>query len=282
MLRQAAAPVCQIVASMASTRGNEGVFTDAESRRSRKTTVGRDARARGRQDAAAVKGEPAEPERQRAEDLQYDGLLPHGHRVTPRRVLVVPRPDGPRRSERGDAARQVYHPSSGEIEETAAEREALVPIRGQPPTLVPGDVRHDRVDEGRQQARQQEVGDHVAPLGDRARDDRRRRRRETQPEEPLRLPPKARLPNRRGIDIAKAGRAKDAVGARISKAVVAVRDGVAHDPPARRRDGDVDVHDIFELGSGISLVWSFAQEPTSSMAKPCCMEKTPTCAKIDQ
>mmetsp|Transcript_1718 Transcript_1718/g.4919 ORF Transcript_1718/g.4919 Transcript_1718/m.4919 type:complete len:212 (-) Transcript_1718:159-794(-) len=138
----------------------------------------------------------------------------------------------------------MYDPSSGEIEKPTAEREPLVPVRGQPPTLVPGDVRHDRVHEGRQQARQQEVGDHVAPLGDRARDDRRGRRRETQPEEPLRLPPKARLPNRRGVDVAKAGRAEDAVGARISKAVVAVRDGVAHDPPARRADGDV--HDVFK------------------------------------
>mmetsp|Transcript_11780 Transcript_11780/g.30845 ORF Transcript_11780/g.30845 Transcript_11780/m.30845 type:complete len:206 (+) Transcript_11780:748-1365(+) len=204
--------------------------------------MGRDARARGRQDAAAVKCEPAEPEGQRAEDLQNYGLLPHGHRVTPRRVLVVPRADGPCRSERGDAARQVYDASAREIEEPTAEREALVPVRGQPPALVPGDVRHDGVDEGRQQARQQEVGDHVAPLGDRARDDRRRRRREGQPEEPLRLPPEARLPDRRGVDIAKAGRAKDAVDARISKAVVAVRDGVAHDPPAHR--ADANVHDI--------------------------------------
>ena len=113
----------------------------------------------GRERAAAVEAEPAEPEQPRAEEREGDVV-----RQDRLAAVVLAGAEHERGDERRDAGVDVHHRAAGEVEHAAAHE----------PAAAPDPVRHRRVDQQGPERDEGDVGPEPHPLDHGAGDQRGR------------------------------------------------------------------------------------------------------------
>mmetsp|Transcript_15676 Transcript_15676/g.51018 ORF Transcript_15676/g.51018 Transcript_15676/m.51018 type:complete len:279 (-) Transcript_15676:92-928(-) len=132
-----------------------------------------------------VEAVPADPEEERAQDHQGHGVAVDGLRV--RAEAAEARPEDRRADARGRAADHVDDAAAREVDDADLEpgRLALGHEGREEAVAAPDPVDDHGVDEAREDRAVARVRAHGAPLRDGAGDDRRRRRREGELEEPV-------------------------------------------------------------------------------------------------
>mmetsp|Transcript_2208 Transcript_2208/g.4803 ORF Transcript_2208/g.4803 Transcript_2208/m.4803 type:complete len:389 (-) Transcript_2208:382-1548(-) len=186
-----------------------------------------------------VESVPSEPQDEYPQDLQRDGMtreivgapLPVPVVVKP----SLPRPEDERGDERRQSSRGVHHQAPREVDHPHSQQR-IGPERAEESRVVPDRVRHHGIHERREGRGVGEVGEHLTPFRQRARDDRRGRGREGELEQPEGL-----LVDVHEEEVLRADESRARVVGRASP-----REGVAHG--VEPQGGAARVEQVLEHG----------------------------------